>query len=497
VDSKADENNPNLFPYNLEPLFHPKSVAIIGASADLTRISGRPIKFLLSHKYSGKIFPVNPKYQEIAGLKCYPNIQAIPEEVDVALIGLPAEIVPDTISQCLKKGMKSAIIFSSGFAEIGGVGAEMQGKLGEMARKSAFPICGPNCIGIVNLPERIPLAFTNVLEIEPVIPGNIGFISQSGALGGSLFSAAQEMGVGFSYWVSSGNEEVLESTDYIHYVIQDPLTKLILGYIEGFRNLDKLHYVAREALKRRKPLVILKVGKSEVGKKAAAFHTGAQTGADSLYDSLFNQFGILRVHDVDEMFDVSNLLMLGRLPRGNGVGILTSSGGAGVLIADHCQEHGLSVPELKGEAKKAMVNLLPPFGSALNPVDMTAQTSQRIFSDEPELLKKYLRTMLKEEALHSMIILLTMLVGKRAEKIAQDIVDIFRETDKPIAICWIAGSLAQDGYRILKKAGVPLFKNPGRCVRAIKALVKYSHFLNTLTQPLPLARWPGGPRTTF
>lgn len=481
MDSKPDNKNPDLFSYNLEPLFHPKSVAVIGASADLTKISGRPIRFLINHKYPGKIFPVNPKYQEIAGLKCYPAIQAIPEEVDVALIGLPAEVVPDTISQCLEKGVKSAVVFSSGFAEIGGAGAEMQEKLRQLAWKSAFPVCGPNCIGIVNLPERIPLAFTNVLEIEPVVSGPIGFISQSGALGGALFSSAQEMGVGFSYWVSSGNEAVLESTDYMHYMLQDPLTKVILGYIEGFRNLDKLHYVAREALKRKKPLVMLKVGKSEVGKKAAAYHTGAMTGPDSLYDSLFNQIGILRAHDVDEMFDVANLLLLGRFPRENGVGILTSSGGAGVLIADQCQEHGLSIPELKGETKEAMVNLLPPFGSPMNPVDMTAQTSQRLFSNEPELLKNYLRAMLQDETIHSLIIMLTMYVGQRAEKAARDIVDIFHQTDKPIAVCWIAGSLAQDAYKILEKAGVPLFETPGRCVRAIKALVKYSLFLNTLT----------------
>lgn len=480
MDSIPKTNSPNHFPYNLEPLFHPKSVAIVGASADLTRITGRPIKFLLNHKYPGKIFPVNPKYQEIAGLKCYPGIQAIPEEVDVALIGLPAEVVPDTLCQCLAKGVKSAIIFSSGFAEIGGGGVEMQKRLGELARKSAFPVCGPNCIGIVNLPERIPLAFTNVLEIEPVVSGSIGFVTQSGALGGSLFSAAQEMGIGFSYWVSSGNEAVLESTDYIHYLVQDPLTKVILGYIEGFRNLDKLHSLAREALQRRKPLVILKVGQSDVGKKAAASHTGAMTGSDSLYDALFNQIGILRVHDVDEMFDVGTLLVLGRFPRGNGVGILSSSGGAGVLIADKCIEHGLAVPELAGETKEIMVKLLPPFGSALNPVDMTAQSSQRLFGGEPELLKNYMRAMLRDQSLHSLIIMLTMYVGKRAEKAAQDIVDIFQETEKPLVVCWIAGSLAQDGYKILEKAGVPLFKTPGRCVRAIGALVKYNHFLQTL-----------------
>ncbi|MBM4332629.1 MAG: hypothetical protein FJ117_15675 [Deltaproteobacteria bacterium] len=475
-------NDPNeFFPFNLDPLFHPKSVAVIGASADLTRISGRPIKFLLNHSYGGRIFPVNPKYQEIAGLKCFSSIEEISEAIDVALIGLPAEVVPSTLAQCIKKGVKSAMIFSSGFAEIGEKGSKIQKELGEICRQSALPVCGPNCIGIVNLPERIPLSFTNVLEIEPVIPGNIGFISQSGALGGSLFSAAQEMGVGFSYWISSGNEEVLESTDFIHYMIQDPLTKVILGYIEGFRDLQKLRFVAREALQKRKPLVLLKVGKSDVGKKAAASHTGAMTGSDSLYDSLFNQIGILRVKDVDEIFDVGTLLGINRIPKGNGVGILTSSGGAGVLLADQCAEYGISVPELRGATREAMTNLLPPFGSALNPVDMTAQTSQRIFSDEPDLLKKYLGTLLDDESLHTILIMLTMYVGKRAEKVARDIVEVFHQTEKPLMVCWIAGSLAQEAYKILAKGGVPLFKNPGRCIRALNALVKYSQFLRTLS----------------
>jgi acetyltransferase len=226
---------------------------------------------LLNHKYGGKIFPVNPKYQEISGFKCYPSVETIPEEVDVALIALPAKFVSDAFLQCLEKGVKSAVIFSSGFGEVGEGGAEVQKRLGDLARKSNFPVCGLNCIGVVNLRDGITLAFTNALYIDHLIPGNVGFISQSGALGGSLLAVAQEMGLGFSYWVSSGNEEVLESTDYMHYMVQDPLTKVILGYMEGFRNISKLHYVAQEALKRKKPIVILKVGESELGKKAAAF----------------------------------------------------------------------------------------------------------------------------------------------------------------------------------------------------------------------------------
>lgn len=480
VDMERKEKSSNLFPFNLDPLFHPRSVAVIGASADITRIGGRPIKFLLAHKYPGKIFPVNPKYPEIAGLPCYPAIQAVPEAVDVALIGLPAEAVLGALLQCAQKGVKSAIVFSSGFAEADDAGAEMQKKLGEIAQKLAFPFCGPNCVGIINLPERIPMSFINALDAGPVIPGPIGFVSQSGALGSSLFSAAEEVGLGFSYCISSGNECVLESTDYIHYLIHDQLTRVILGYIEGFRNLKKLQVVAREALQKKKPLVVLKVGKSEVGRKAAASHTGAMSGSDSLYDALFHQIGILRVQDVDELFDVGTLLAVGRFPKGRGVGIISPSGGAGVLFADQCFDNGLDVPELKGKTKEALVQLLPPFASALNPVDMTAMTSQHLFSNEPDLVKNYLRAMLRDETLHSLVIMLTMTAGRLAQKLARDIVEIFQETEKPLMVCCIAGSLSQEALKILGEAGIPLFKTPGRCARAIRALVKYTHFLRNL-----------------
>ena len=479
MNSTPTNEFPNPFPYNLNPLLHPKSIAILGASQNADKIVGKPLYFLQKHGYAGKIYPVNPKYKEISGIPCYPSLAKVPGEIDVVLIGLPAEGVLGALRECAARGVKSALVFASGFAEVGGEGVKMQEDLRDFAQQSGIALCGPNCQGVINLSEGAAASFTLALERHPLRTGKSAFITQSGALGGALFTTAQEMGLGFSYWVSTGNEAVLESADYMHYMVQDPKTEIILGYIEGFRNLEKLRHVAREALERRKPIVILKVGKSEVGTKASSLHTGAVTGSGPFYENLFREIGILQVRDVDELFDVGSMLSVGKLPQGNGVGIITISGGAGVLFSDLCAEEGLTVPPLEGETREKMLKLLPPFGSALNPVDITAQ-SRQLEASHPDLYKDYLRVLLRDPRCHSVIFILTAASGKRGLKIARDIVDIFPETEKPMAVAWFAGNVAQDCYEILEKAGVPLFRAPGRCVRAMGALAKYSQFLRNL-----------------
>ncbi len=471
--------SPNYFLHNLNPLFHPRSIAILGASQDADKIVGKPLYFLQKHGYTGKIYPVNPKYKEISGVPCYPSLAKVPGEIDVVLIGLPAEGVLGALRECAGRGVQTAVAFASGFAEVGGRGVKMQEELRDFAQQAGIALCGPNSQGVINLFEGATVSFTLALERHPLRTGKLAFITQSGALGGALFTTAQEMGLGFSYWVSSGNEAVLESTDYMHYMVQDAKTEIILGYIEGFRNVEKLRLVARAALERRKPIVILKVGKSEVGAKAASLHTGAVTGSGPFYENLFRDIGILQVRDVDELFDVGSMLSVGKLPQGNGVGIITISGGAGVLFSDLCAEEGLAVPPLEGETRKEMLKLLPPFGSALNPVDITAQ-SRQLEASNPDLYKDYLRVLLRDPGCHSVIFILTAASGKRGQKIARDIVDLFPETEKPIAVSWFAGNVAQDCYEILEKAGVPLFKIPGRCVRAMGALARYSQFLRNL-----------------
>jgi len=457
----------------LDFLLHPRSVAVLGASQDTTKLVGKPIAFLLQHRYAGKIYPVNPKYKEVAGLPCYPSLAQVPGEIDAVIVGLPAEGVLDAVKECAGRKVHSVIVFASGFAEIGGTGARMEAELRDLARQSGLILCGPNCQGVVNLHEGATLSFTPALERKQLQPGRIAFVTQSGAMGGSLFSNAMQLGIGFSYWISSGNEAVLESADYIRYLVDDPRTRVILNYSEGFRDRAKFIAAAEAARRAGKPIVALRVGRSPMGKKAAHAHTGAVCGPDEEVEALFERLGILRVEDGDELLEIGNALAQGRLPRGRSVGILSTSGGAGGLMADQCEMGGLEVPELKGATREEYLRLLPYFGSALNPVDTTAMFSQFLAKD-PEYFRKLLLPMVRDESLHSIILMITMSTGERAKKMARDIVEVYREMDKPMVISWIAGNLAEEGYQIVRQAGIPLFMNTRKSVRAIRMLVQYA-----------------------
>lgn len=461
----------------LEPLLHPRSVAVIGASQDTSKIVGKPIQFLLRHQYRGRILPINPKYKEISGLPCYRDLASVPGEIDTAIIGLPAEGVLGVLKDCIQRKVKSVVIFASGYGEVGGEGQRMEDELRKAALDSGIILCGPNCQGVVNLFEGAAVSFSNALERHPLVTGNIAFITQSGAMGGSLFSNAQQMGIGFSYWISSGNEAVLETADYMEYVIADPRTQVILSYNEGVKDLQKFTRAAQAARRARKPIVAIRVGRTAAGKKAARAHTGAVSGPDEEVEQLFQKLGIIRVADVDEFLDIGSILSQGRFPKGRGVGILSTSGGAGALISDHCEMAGLEVPELCGPTRDAICLLIPPYGSALNPVDTTAMFSQKIAAGDESYYRRFFDALLKEPGIHSIIVMITMATGEMAKKLARDIVQVYNSTDKPIVVSWIAGSLAEEGYQILREGGVPLYMTTKRSVQAISALTQYAEFL--------------------
>jgi len=465
--------------FDLNPLLNPQSVAIIGASQDTNKLVGRPLLYLLQHKYKGKIYPVNPKYKEISGLPCYSSLANIPREIDAVIIGLPAEGVLEAVRECAARRVKSVIIFASGFAEIGEKGAELQEELKKLALEAKMALCGPNCQGIVNLHQGATLSFTPALERKQLRAGKIAFVTQSGAMGGSLFSNAMQQGIGFSYWISSGNEAVLESADYINYLVQDEQTKVILSYSEGFRDEKKFMAAAQAAREAGKPLIVLRVGRTPMGKRAARAHTGAEGISDGKTEELFDRLGIIRVEDGDELLEMGNVLAQGRRPKGKKVGILSTSGGAGALIADQCELVGLEVPEIMGLTKEEYLRLLPYFGSALNPIDVTAMFSQAM-SKDPDYFKKLLYPLIRDEIIDNIIIMITMATGERAVKMAKDIVEVYQQTDKPIVVSWIAGNLAEDAYQVLREAGIPLFMNTKKSVQAIHTLVSYMEMIKKI-----------------
>lgn len=317
------------------------------------------------------------------------------------------------------------------------------------------------------------------MERDRLIKGNIGFVTQSGAYGGAIFNMAQEMGLGFSYWVNTGNEVDLNCLDIMDFLMDDVNTAIIASYVEGFRNPGKLVALAQRGISKEKPLIIMKVGRSEQGQKAALSHTGALTGSDKAFEGLCHQYGIVRVYDLEELFDTMLIFSRSKRPKGNQVGIITSSGGAGISVVDKCNDLGLRVPELNPVARKRLSQFIPPFGSTLNPIDITAQVTNRLLADGPEreTLKKCLKILIDDQEIDILIILMAMVDGQRAERAAADIIDISNETEKPIVVIWLAGALAEGAYKLLEKGGIPLFKSPERAVKAIKKMLTYQEFL--------------------
>jgi len=461
--------------FELSPLLNPESVAIIGVSKSSSRIGGRLFKYLSKHGYKGSLSLVNPKYKELKGVKCYPRISDIPIPIDCALIAVPEKNVISVLSECADSNVRAAVVFSSGFAEMGSYGKKKQRKIKELAKTKNLRICGPNCIGLINFNNHVALSFSQFLEIDTLIPGNIGFISQSGALGGSLVNRAQDKNIGLSYFISSGNEADLGVSDFIEYlVLHDEKTKVIAALIEGFKDGSKFVEAAELALKHRKPIIVLKIGETEAGKKAAASHTGALVGSDSVIDAVFNQKGVIRVHNYDELLQTASLFSKGKIPKGNRVGILTSTGGGGIIMADYYTKLGLIVPELSQKTRELASKEISSFGQVANPFDLTGQ----IFSD-PEMFGRCMKLFMEENNFDIIQVNVSMVAGQSSEKRALYILESARGSLKPIVTWWAAGSLSEPGIKILSDSEIALFRSPERCAMAVKSLVKYYQLLET------------------
>ncbi|MBC8314981.1 MAG: acetate--CoA ligase family protein [Bacteroidales bacterium] len=462
-----------MYRIDLSYFLSPRTIAIIGASENFTSISGKPLHFLLEHDYKGKIFPVNPKYDTLGGIKCYKSVLDIPEPVDLALLAVNFKLVLPTLKQCAEKKIKFATIFASGFAESGEEGKFIQQQIADLVKESGMRICGPNCQGSVSLKDHAIGGFSASLGVKPLVVGPIGYVTQSGALGYSIFSLAQEAGVGFSYVASTGNEVDLHTLDFMEFILEDADTKMIISYLEGIKDGRQFARLADRALELGKPIVTLKVGRSEVGQKAASSHTASLTGSDAVCDAFFRQKGIIRAHDIEEMIDVAALMQkIPVLPEGKGIGLITTSGGGGILMADEASEMKLDIPELDTETRKILMEVIPPYGSALNPVDVTAQVI-----NQADDFKKVLEVLVANHQIHALIIVITQITGDQGRQMAEDIVEISKQTKKPITVAWTTGDLlVADNLQLLSEGGIQYYKSPVRAVRAMGVLMNYSVF---------------------
>jgi len=466
---------------DLDRFFSPASIAIIGASQDFTKITGKPLYYLRKHSYQGRIYPVNPRYTSIDGIPCYPSIKDVPDDIDLALIAVNFRMVPQVLMECVEKGVKFATIFSSGFAEAGDEGKQIQEEVARIAREGGIRVCGPNCQGAVDFHRNIAAAFSAALDVFPLLKGSVGFVTQSGAMGFSIFNLAQSHGIGFSYLVSTGNEMDLTCIDFMNFMLDDDNTSMVFAYLEGIRNGEAFKKVAEKARIVGKPLVVLKTGKSDVGSRAASSHTAALTGSDAVFSALCRQKGIIRIEDTEEFIDLAKLMTV--FPPtigGRRLGIISTSGGGGVLCADIADDFGVEVPEFETSTVEKIRQSIPSFGSPQNPVDMTAQVINT--ADD---FRKVLTAVAEDPSVDAIVVVITMIVGTSGTRMALDLARARRETQKPIVVVWTAGEhLISEQLKILEEARVPCYSSPRRALKALAYLINYGlHRTETSNDP--------------
>lgn len=358
---------------SLHRLLYPRSIAVIGASSDPRKIGGRPIDFLKRSGFEGRIVPVNPNAAEVQGLPSFPKIGDA-GEIDVAICAVPGHMAELVVDECIAAGVGALVMFSSGFAELGDDGREIQERMVAKARAGGMRLVGPNCMGVATMSTGMVATFHPAFSKVETLPrdGRIALISQSGAFGGLCVQMANDRGIGISHMVTTGNEGDVEVSDVLIELAQDPKVDVILMYLEGCRNGPELIRALEISRANRKPVVAVKLGRTEVGAEATQSHTAALAGSDAVFDAMFRQFGVYRAHNIEEFLDIGCALSIGQLPDNDRIAIVTPSGGVGILMADEAEDRGLDVAPLPEDVQRKFKELIP-FAGVRNPLDVTAQ----------------------------------------------------------------------------------------------------------------------------
>ena len=460
-------------------LLNPRSVAVIGASADSNKTAGRPVSYLRKHGFTGDIYPVNPRVDNIDGLPCYPDIASLPKTPDVGIVLLGAERAHMAVSDLAARGTAAAIVLASGYTETGEAGALRQKQLLQAA--AGMRLLGPNTIGLVNLTDNIPLSASGALEMDHFPIGSIGVVSQSGGILGSLLSRAAARGIGLSKLISTSNEADLELADFVDYLVDDNATKVITLYIETIRNPEKFRAAALKAARAGKPIVAFKIGRSEAGANAAVSHTGALAGADRMYDALFKQSGIIRAQNFSDLLDIPAALSTGRVLHGNRIAILTSTGGAGTLVSDSLGVSGFETPPPDADTAARLRALQSGSHAALdrNPIDVTLAGLQ------PDLLRNAIKALLDSPSYDALVIIAGSSSLAAPELMAGAINDCLSGSVKPV-LAYVSPH-APEVTALLNQRGVPAFTAPESCSIAFDGMLQISRLKPPTSTPLPAA----------
>jgi acetyltransferase len=442
----------------LESLFNPGAIAVIGASADAGKVGHAVLSNLQRFKFHGRLYPVNPSGGEILGLKAYPRVSDIKQETDLALIVIPARLVPDSLRECAAAGIASAIVISAGFKEAGKDGTLLEEELKKIGKEHGMRILGPNCLGLINTANDMNATFA----ADMLPKGRIGFFSQSGAMGIAIMDWAIGNDVGFSKFISLGNKADLSEIDFIEYFMKDPGTDLILGYIEDVVDGRRFMEIAQKATK-VKPIILLKSGGTEAGARAASSHTGALAGSDTAFEAAFKQTGVIRAQGVQDLFDTALAFSEGKVPAGNGLLVITNAGGPGIIAADTAERLGIELPHMTKESIMEMAKKLPPNATVFNPVDVIGDATSGRYA-------AVLEQATRDPNVDGMLVILTPQAMTDMEKTAEVVIATAKSTDKPIITSFMGEKRVRSAIDKLKAASIPNFSYPEAAVKAFKRL---------------------------
>ena len=455
----------------LNAIFSPKSVAVIGASNRVGTVGHDLFRNILLSGYCGTLYPVNPKAPSIAGVHTYTNVGEIPDEVDLALIMVPATSVAGVLEECGQKGVRGAVIVTAGFKEVGPEGAALERRAAEIARKYDIALVGPNCLGVINTDANVLLnaSFARCMPKH----GNIAFVSQSGALCAGILDYARGRNIGFSKFISVGNKADVTEMDLLRYLAADDSTDVILMYLETLTDGRAFIELAREItgeLAQRKPILAIKSGRTTQGAAAARSHTGALAGSDAVYDAIFAQAGILRVDTVEELFDFAVGFSRQPLPKGNRFAIVTNAGGPGIMATDAAIRHGLELAKLRPETLESLKAKLPPTANFSNPVDVIGDATCDRYTAA-------LEAVLGDPNVDGLVVLLTPQSMTDIEAIARTIGEIAPTSKKPVLASFFGHVDVSAGVRILEQHGVPNYEFPENASRSLAAMCRYTQWL--------------------
>ncbi len=456
----------------LQEIMSPKSIAIVGASDNKARIGGRPLAHMIEQKFSGGIFPINPNRDTVQGIKAYPSLLDVKDDLDFILVAVPSNIVVSVLQEAVVKKAKTALIFSSGFAEIGGQGEKLQNQIKKISKESGLRVIGPNCLGLFNSAKNFYPTFTSTIDRATPKPGCISIASQSGAYGSHIYMVSHQRGLGIRYWMTTGNEVDLSVGETIKLMAEDPDVHTIMAYAESVKDGKQFTDALDTARSEKKPVIFMKVGRSEVGAAAANSHTASLAGEDKVYDEVLRAHGAYRVRSTEEMLDVAYSTMPRIFPAGKNLGLVTISGGGGVIMADAAEDEGLIVGPMPKDAQDELKELVP-FASPMNPVDVTAQ-----FFNDLTLIPKFTDLMLSKGGYDALIGFWTSVAGSPV--LSKPLLSALKQAmkgyeDKLFINCMVA---SEEYIKMYEKEGFPCLEDPTRAIVAMSALMFFGEKFN-------------------